>query len=76
MLKFHIIVSHRGAGAYSRDITTNMTPQCRAFSRALEAEKLNASLFPGPRGAVDTNVWCSIGTRMHYWAWSSKNRPQ
>ena len=41
-LLFHNIVSLRGAGDFSRDFTTNLTPQCRAFSRALKTEKLNA----------------------------------
>ena len=44
-----------GAGAFHRAFTTNVAPQCRAFSRALEIEKLKASLFRGPRGAGDTN---------------------
>ena len=47
-----------GAGIFSRDFTTNLTPQCRAFSWASKTEKLNALLFPGPRGAVDTNDLC------------------
>ena len=42
---FHIIVRLRGAGAFSRDFTTNMTPQCRAFSRTLKTEKFKASLL-------------------------------
>ena len=44
-LLFHIIVSLLGAGAFSRDFTTKLAPQCRAFS---------------PRGAGDTNDWCII----------------
>ena len=47
-----------GAGAFSRDFTINLSPQCRAFSRALKSEKLKAPLFPGPVGA--TNDWCII----------------
>ena len=39
-----------GAGAFRRAFTTNVTPQCRAFSRALEIEKLKAPLFRGPKG--------------------------
>ena len=35
-----------GAGAFSRDFTINLSPQCRAFSRALKTEKLKAPLFP------------------------------
>ena len=53
-----IFISPRGAGAFSRDFTTNLAPQCRAFSRALEIEKLKAPLIPGPEGAGDTNDWC------------------
>ena len=49
-----------GAGAFCRAFTTNVAPQCRAFSRALEIEKLNAKLFRGPEGAGDTNDWCMI----------------
>ena len=37
-----------GAGAFSRDFTINLSPQCAAFSRALKTEKLKAPLFPGP----------------------------
>ena len=45
-----------GAGAFPRAF--NVAPQCRAFSRALENEKLKAPLFRGPKGAGDTNDWC------------------
>ena len=31
-------------GAFSRDFTTNLSPQCRAFNRALKTEKLNSPL--------------------------------
>ena len=47
-----------GAGAFRRAFTTNVAPQSRAFSRALEIEKLKATLFRGPKGAGDTNDWC------------------
>ena len=40
------------------DFTTNLAPQCRAFSRALKIEKLKAPLFRGPEGAGATNDWC------------------
>ena len=52
-----IIVNPRkwGAGALSRDFTTNLAPQYKAFSRALKIEKFKAPLFRGPEGAVDTN---------------------
>ena len=32
------------------NFTTNLTPQCRAFSEALKTEKLSAPLFTSPRG--------------------------
>ena len=57
-LLFHIMVSLRGAGAFSRDFTTNLAPRCRAFSGALKIGKLKVPLFPDPRGAGDTNDWC------------------
>ena len=46
------------AGAYSRDFTTSLAPEGRAFSGALKMEKLKAPLILGPEGAVDTNDWC------------------
>ena len=46
------------AGSFSRDFTTSLAPECRAFSGALKIEKLKAPLIPGPEGAVDTNDWC------------------
>ena len=54
-LLFHVIVSPRVAGAFSRGFTTNLARQCRAFSRALKIEKLKTPLFPG---AGDANDWC------------------
>ena len=51
-----------GAGAFCRAFTTNVAPQCRAFSRALEFEKLKAPLFRGPEGAGDTNDWWNHST--------------
>ena len=50
------------AGAFSRDFTTSLAPECRAFSGALKIEKLKAPLIPGPEGAVDTNDWCITQT--------------
>ena len=53
------------AGAFSRDFTTSLAPERRAFSGALKIEKLKDPLIPGPEGAVDTNDWCisySVGT--------------
>ena len=47
-------------GAVRGAFSTNVAPQCRAFSRALEIEKLKAPLFRGPKGAGDTNDWCII----------------
>ena len=57
-LLFFIIVSLGRARAFSRDFTTIFAPECRAFSGALEIEKLKAPLIPGPKGAGDTNDWC------------------
>ena len=34
-----------GVGAFRGAFTTNVAPQCRAFSRALEIENLKALLF-------------------------------
>ena len=51
------VIFNLGAGAFSRDFTINLSPQCRAFSRALTTEKLKAPLFPGPVGAGTTNDW-------------------
>ena len=45
------------AGAFRGVFTTNVAPQCWAFSRALEIKKLKAPLFRGPEGAGDTNYW-------------------
>ena len=53
-----IIVNLQGAGAFCRDFTINVSPQCRAFSRALKTEKLKSPLFPSPVGAGTTNDWC------------------
>ena len=38
------------AGAFSRDFTTILAPECRAFSGALKIEKYKAPLIPGPEG--------------------------
>ena len=38
-----------GGGAFSRDFTINLSPQGRAFSRALKTENLKAPLFPGKK---------------------------
>ena len=46
------------AGALSRDLSTILALESRAFSGALKIEKLKAPLIPGPEGAVDTNDWC------------------
>ena len=56
--------SRGGAGAFSRDFTIKLSPQCRAFSRALKTEKLKAPLFPGPVGAGTTNDWWLV--RFHF----------
>ena len=53
------------AGAFSRDFTTSLAPECRAFSGALKKiEKLKAPLIPGPEGAVDTKDWCIKAVKM------------
>ena len=57
-LLFYIIVCLRGARVFSWNFTTDRTPQCQAFSRALKIEKLKAPLFLGSRGAGDTIDWC------------------
>ena len=48
------------AGAFSRDFTTSLAPECRSFSGALKIEKLKAPLILGPEGAVDTNTGALI----------------
>ena len=45
-----------GARAFSGDFTTNFARQCRAFSRALNIEKLKAPLFRGPKGLQMTGA--------------------
>ena len=57
-LLFFIIVNLRRAGAFSRDFTINLSPQCRAFSRALKTEKLKAPLFPTGPGLQMTGALC------------------
>ena len=42
-----------GAGAFSRDFTAILAPECRAFSGALKIKKLIAPLIPCPDGTVD-----------------------
>ena len=37
------------AGAFSRDFTTSLAPECRTFHGALKIEKLKAPLIPGPK---------------------------
>ena len=60
-LLFFIIVIPREGGAFSRDFTIILAPECKAFSVALKIEKLKTPLIPGPKGAVDTNDWCIRG---------------
>ena len=55
-----------GAGAFGRDFTINLPPQCRAFSRALKTEKLNAPLFLGPVGAGTTNDCCIMFSQISF----------
>ena len=46
------------AGAFCRDFTEKKSPQCRAYTWALQMEKSISPLFPGPEGAVVANDWC------------------
>ena len=41
---------HWDAGAFSWNFIINMSPQCRAFSKALKTEKLKPRYFPAPLG--------------------------
>ena len=50
----------RSAGAFCRDFTEKKSPQCRAYTWALQMEKSISPLFPGPEGAVVANDWCII----------------
>ena len=50
------LLSTPGVVAFSKNVATNLAPQCRA----LKIEKLKALLFPGPKGAGGTNGWCMI----------------
>ena len=51
------LLSTLGVVAFSRNVATNLAPQCRA----LKIEKLKALLFPGPKGGGGgTNGWCMI----------------
>ena len=45
-----LLFSIKGTGAFSSDFTINMSLQCRAFTRALQTEKLKVPLFPVPVG--------------------------
>ena len=46
------------AGAFSRDFTTILALEYRAFSGAFKIEKLKAPIISGPEGGMDTNDWC------------------
>ena len=52
--------SPRRAGAFCRAFTEKKSPQCRAYTWALQMEKSISPLFPGPEGAVVANDWCII----------------
>ena len=54
-----------GAGAFSRDFIIHLSPQYRAFSRALKTENVKAPLFPGPYGAGTTNDSCITLTSLY-----------
>ena len=47
-----------GAGTFCRDFTEKKSPQCRAYTWALQMDKSISQLFPGPEGAVVANDWC------------------
>ena len=55
----------RSAGAFCRDFTEKKSPQCRAYTWALQMEKSISPLFPGPEGAVVANDWCIINVILH-----------
>ena len=50
----------RSAGAFCRDFTEKKSPQCRAYTWALQMEKSISPLFPGPEGPMVANDWCII----------------
>ena len=61
--------SHRSAGAFCRDFTEKESPQCSAYTGALQMEKSISPLFPGPEGAVVANDWCiNHGQMVILWA--------
>ena len=62
------LLSTPGArGSSSWDFATNLTPQCRAFSRALNIEKLKPPLFPAPRGGIQmTCAFLSVSDDTDY----------
>ena len=51
-------------GAKSRVVTISLSPQGRAYTRALKSEKSLSLPIPIGGGAVDTNDWCISG-RLH-----------
>ena len=51
----------RSARDFCRDFTEKKSPQCRAYTWALQMEKSISPLFPGPEGAVVANDWCITG---------------
>ena len=55
-----ILLSTPWAEVFSRDFTTNLSPQCSDCSRALKIEKLKARLF-GCEGA-----WIAYKRLVHY----------
>ena len=56
-------------GAKSRVVTISLSPQGRAYTRALKSEKSLSLPIPIGGGAVDTNDWCIKLTNL-----SSKNK--
>ena len=50
LVLFWLLSAPGRAGAFSRDFTTILAPECRDFKGALKIEKLKAPLIPGPEG--------------------------
>ena len=44
--------------AKSRVVTISLSPQCKAYTRALKSEKALSPPIPVGGGAMDTNDWC------------------
>ena len=53
------------AGAFSRDFTTSLAPECRAFSGALKIEKLKVTALWVLPVLVGSNMCCSRTQHSH-----------